>query len=358
MPLKASFKAPALALAHACADGICAACLFGRAAPALTTYELFWYVCLYTLLAFPAQALVGLLCDLLPGGMRRLLLTAAMFLLPAVWLLPLPPLARVIAAGLLNSLFHTLGGADRLGESGGKLTGLGLFVAPGAIGLAVGSMFPASGALFSGLIVLTAIVYLFTQDSPIGTRPGSAVNAGLPAKIIFPALILLSVACRSMGGSAVKFGWKTGLVLPLVFAACVALGKFAGGALSDRFGMARVCLPAAAAAAILIPLCAGIPALALAGQFCVNIAMPATLMLLYRFLPEHPGFCFGLAAGVLYPGTLAGQYLGTLASSGVTALLVLIFALNAAMLALALYQKSKNSENKTDKNKKLKGEAA
>jgi hypothetical protein len=35
--------------------------------------------------------------------------------------------------------------------------------------------------------------------------------------------------------------------------------------------------------------------------------MPVTLWLLYRAMPDAPGFAFGLAASALWPGSLAGR---------------------------------------------------
>ena len=37
--------------------------------------------------------------------------------------------------------------------------------------------------------------------------------------------------------------------------------------------------------------------------------MPVTLWLMYRALPDQPGFSFGLAASALWPGTILGKLL-------------------------------------------------
>ena len=47
--------------------------------------------------------------------------------------------------------------------------------------------------------------------------------------------------------------------------------------------------------------------LSLLGQLLLNLTMPVTLWLLYRWMPDSPGFAFGLAASALWPGTIAGQ---------------------------------------------------
>ena len=38
-----------------------------------------------------------------------------------------------------------------------------------------------------------------------------------------------------------------------------------------------------------------------------NLTMPVTLWLLYRAMPDSPGFAFGLAASALWPGMIAGK---------------------------------------------------
>ena len=47
--------------------------------------------------------------------------------------------------------------------------------------------------------------------------------------------------------------------------------------------------------------------LSLVGQIAINLTMPVTLYLLYKLMPETPGFAFGLAATALLPGTFLGQ---------------------------------------------------
>jgi hypothetical protein len=65
--------------------------------------------------------------------------------------------------------------------------------------------------------------------------------------------------------------------------------------------------------------------------------MPVTLMLLYRAMPNNPGFSFGLAASMLFPGLLAGNLLNGIGhQSFMTPVLFLIFALNAGILSFVL----------------------
>ena len=68
--------------------------------------------------------------------------------------------------------------------------------------------------------------------------------------------------------------------------------------------------------------------------------MPVTLWLIYRAMPESPGFAFGLAAAALWPGTLAGQLI-SLTGAWNSALILVSFA---AGLAAIIYAEKKLSE--------------
>ena len=94
------------------------------------------------------------------------------------------------------------------------------------------------------------------------------------------------------------------------------------------------------AAAVLTAFCAAWAAPALAGQLLLNLTMPVTLWLIYRAMPESPGFAFGLAASALWPGTLAGQLI-SLTGAWNSALILVSFA---AGLAAIIYAEKKLSE--------------
>lgn len=65
--------------------------------------------------------------------------------------------------------------------------------------------------------------------------------------------------------------------------------------------------------------------------------MPVTLWLIYRAMPESPGFAFGLAASALWPGTLAGQLI-SLTGAWNSALILVSFAAGLA----ATYMRKRN----------------
>ncbi len=288
-------------LSHLLVDGLCAATVLGllRAEENLTTLIL-----AYNTLAFSTQCLVGLAADRLRR--HAVSASASMLLVAAGYALPLPPVLRVCCVGAGNSVFHVAGGAMTLERSGGRAGELGVFVAPGAIGLALGTLWPELGTAFAVLLALCALAVI-----PLERR--ASLPDALPVAekraigVASPLLLALAVAVRAVGGTAVSFPWKSGTVWALLTVLCVFAGKTAGGFVCDRLGARRTALLSIVPAALLIAFCSAWALPSLAGQFALNLTMPVTLWLLYRAMPDAPGFAFGLAASALWPGTLAGQ---------------------------------------------------
>ncbi len=290
-------------LAHLLVDGLCAAVLFGPVRDAGDAVEL---ILLYNTLAFSTQSLVGLGADSLKRQGPAAALSMALVVLGFV--LPLTPIFRVLLVGMGNSLFHVAGGVMTLRRSDGRAGKLGVFVAPGAIGLSLGTLWPRLGACFAVLLSLCALAVIpLEHRSSAETHPKERVPVDLPMTV--PLLLALAVAVRAVGGTAVSFPWKEGPVLTLVLTGCVFSGKTAGGFFCDRVGPERTALLSMVPAAVLVAFCARWAVPSMAGQLLLNLSMPVTLWLMYRALPDQPGFSFGLAASALWPGTYLGLLL-------------------------------------------------
>ena len=290
-------------LAHLLVDGLCAAVIFG---PVQASGALGVLVPVYNTLAFSTQCVVGLAADRL----RKHSWSAAISMLLAVlgFALPLPPAVRILCVGAGNSVFHVSAGVMTLERSGGRAGKLGVFVAPGAVGLTLGTLWPGLGPVFAVLLTLcAAAVVPLEKTAPAHRLPDRARSGDVSLTV--PLLLALAVGVRAIGGSAVSFPWKTGALMSLALTGCVFAGKTAGGFLCDRWGPKRTALTSVLAAAGLVAFCSARAVPAMAGQFLLNLSMPVTLCLLYRALPDLPGFAFGLAASALWPGTLAGTML-------------------------------------------------
>lgn len=289
-------------LAHLLVDALCAATIFG---PIAKQGSLMLPIIIYNTLAFSTQCLVGLAADRLRR--HRVSASISMLLVIVGFALPFPAMLRVVLVGMGNSVFHVAGGAMTLEHSNGKAGPLGVFVAPGCIGLTLGTALPGLGWVFAVMLALCAAAILLAErEKEPAARMNTIDNAG---NFGLSTVILLTaaVAVRAVGGSAVSFPWKEGVWLTLLMTAFVFAGKTAGGIICDRLGALKTALWSIIPAAVLIAFFSWSMPLSLLGQLALNLTMPVTLWLMYRAMPESPGFSFGLAASALWPGTIAGQ---------------------------------------------------
>lgn len=285
------------AAAHLLVDGLCAATVFG----ALEAEEkLPLMILVYNTLAFSTQCLVGLAADRLRRD--RIAAAAGMVCVVLGYALPVPGWLRVGLIGLGNSVFHVAGGRMTLLESHGKAWPLGVFVAPGAVGLTLGTLWPRLGTVFAVLLTVSAVLNLLLPETETGGAEREASGS-----LLVPILLTLAVAVRAVGGSAVSFPWKTGAAGALLLTAFVFAGKLAGGLLSERIGARKTAWVSILPAAVLIAFCSAWAAPSLLGQLALNLTMPVTLWLLWRAMPDAPGLAFGLTASALWPGMITGQ---------------------------------------------------
>ena len=326
------------ALAHFLVDAVCVAAMLGRGALGI---ELANAVVVYNTLAFSTQCVLGYILDryglcrrsLKTGG---LLACAGMVIVAAGALDSLTVMAAACITGLGNSLFHVAGGIVTLKRSGGKAAPLGIFVAPGAFGVTVGTLYPQLCVYLAAALLALAgfggALYLkgyasrgaigaavrgtkgyASKGLPVGSgaaTPESSLGSGEEPFPVAPVVLLTAaVAVRAIGGSAAVFSWKQGAVHTLLLTLFVFAGKALGGYLCDRIGCGKSAILSIVPAAVLTAFFAGSMLPALAGQLLINLTMPVTLWMLYLLLPKEPGLAFGLAASALWPGTIIGMFI-------------------------------------------------
>ncbi|MEG2214827.1 MAG: hypothetical protein RRY09_04345 [Oscillospiraceae bacterium] len=316
-------------IAHLLTDALCAASLFGAVA---ATGDMGIAVALYNTLAFSTQCVAGLITDRLRRHER--IAAAALAVVALGALLPLPWLARVIVISLGNSVFHVAAGTVTLKTSAGRAAPLGVFVAPGALGLALGTLYPAALTYYAILALLTCTL-MPREPTAAAPKPREAVNGSVPWLAV--TALLLAVAVRAIGGGAVPFPWRSGALPTLLLAIGVLVGKAAGGFLCDRIGAVKTALVSIPAAALLTAFCGQYAAPSLVGQLLLNLSMPVTLWLLYRAMPDSPGLAFGLAASALWPGALMGGLI-SLTGSARAICVILCFAFGLAAIVYSQHK--------------------
>ena len=279
---------------HFLVDGVCAWAMLGRLAAADTG------ILIYNFCAFALQLPLGAVLDRLGGkrtplcfaGAGCVLTLAGAFLHPAL-------------LGLGNALFHVGGGVDVIREDtrkGFRGQALGIFVAPGAMGLYLGGLLAGKAPLLliPAAAVMALLLCFIRSPGEVSTGPSQK------SPIFLPICCFAVVVLRSFVGFRVVFPWKAGW---LAFAAvgAVVLGKMAGGILAARFGARRITLLSLSAAAVCYAL-GDTPMFGLLALLCFNMTMPLTLYALWRRFPEYPGSCFGCLTLALFLGFLPSHF--------------------------------------------------
>lgn len=258
-----------------------------------------WHFIAYNFLAFAVQMPIGLLADIF-GRNRRFALLGIILVLAG--LCPGPRWLRVLCAGLGNACYHVGGGRDALLHSKG-LTGLGIFVSPGAIGIFLGTLLAGNIAVqWIAAALLAAWGLLITW----GCSPDQIILPKRKPRITAASLMLLVVILRSLVGMCAETPWKLSIyvVLSAIAGAC---GKALGGILGDRFGARRTGIVSLVLAAVLFCF----PDTGIAGVMGVllfNMTMPITLGRAAKACPGYEGFSFGLLTLGLFLGYLPSAY--------------------------------------------------
>ena len=331
------------ALTHAVVDAACATLLWravhdgvvsGRTAvAAFLAYNFF---------AFAVQPLVGLGADRL-GAARGAAAVGALTTAAAVpaSLLSHGLAVAIVLAGLGNAVFHIGGGIVSLTAARGRATPPGIFVAPGAAGVAWGvvhgrgggSAWPPAVALVVLAVVLALAPRPRWRTTPSARRSGPVAASAVETILV---LLLFVIALRAYVGMALVFPWKSQMPLLVALTAGVVLGKALGGVAADRWGWRPVGVGAIALSVPLLALGPDLPVAGIAGALVFNMTMPVTLVAAAAALPRHEGFAFGLTCLALFVGTapalLRWDWAAAISPLGLVALAVAA----AAALWLAL----------------------
>ena len=295
-----------------------------------------WYLwlLLYNFCAFALQMPIGAVADRLDrnscvavggcaGVLAGLLLGIAGF-----------PAGAAVVAGIGNACFHVGGGIDVLNHSERRAAPLGIFVAPGALGIFLGTMLGRAGTeaavWIGGLLILSAVViraaagreklWLSSGNAPFSfSVPSSSVSSG--RTLMAAACFLAAVILRSYSGMIQNFPWKESLAgSGFILAGAVVLGKMAGGVLADKWGIQRTAFRSMCAAAVGF-LCLVYPAAGILAVFFWNMSMPLTLWAVSKVFPGAKGFGFGLLTFGLFvgfcPAWLGGSSVGGPVQSGI-----------------------------------------
>ena len=326
-------------LMHFLEDGLCA---FAMYTVFLHRPDAYLYILIYNFCAFALQMPLGALVDLLrekqaeATGRFRMLPLSALTAVLGVFVTFFGALLHPAVLGLGNALFHVGGGIGTIDEDRQKkLKGqaLGIFVAPGAMGLflgtVIGKVTPGNRfglgllAILFAFMLATMILYLsmfvaerkrLAQELAEKKDSGTPKNTGLAEKpsaqtpftgfaFLASALCFLVVVVRSHVGMSIGFSWKQGTAIGVLATAMVVGGKMLGGILAAHIGR-KITVVASLVLAALCYFFSDHMAFGLLALLFFNMTMPITLQLLVDRFPHLAGFNFGLLTFALFIGFL------------------------------------------------------
>ncbi|MBQ1505167.1 MAG: hypothetical protein IIZ48_00175 [Erysipelotrichales bacterium] len=298
-----------LSILHMLVDFVCAFSLYG-----ILLHEGGQMFLVYNFCAFALQMPLGVVLDawnLRKGNM----LPGIVFTALGVIMTLTGTFTSVMILGTGNALFHVGGGVLTIHEddhAGFAGRGLGVFVAPGAIGLCAGTLI-SSMAHKETVIAVCALIAANGVLALIHCLKNAQANASpksiKPAKEYLPVLIgcFLVVVLRSFTGMAMSFPWKTGAAVTLISVLFVAFGKAAGGFVFSKYSRKTAGTVTLLGAAVLFALGKNmIPGML--GLFFFNMTMPVTLYMLKEKMPDTPGLAFGILTFGLFIGYLPVYY--------------------------------------------------
>lgn len=326
-----------LGTSHAVVDFCCAAILYALVGKVDIIF-LLKLVIIYNFLAFGLQSVFGFIADKTKEPLNYAIV-GCLFLIAGISICK-NPMLTIVLMGIGNALFHIGGGIISLEMGNGQAKLPGAFVAPGAVGLFLGSfwgLIPNIENIWLAFFPLICIALMIFSDIPKEKQKAYENKASIPVYSVILLLILISVCIRSFVGLSFDFTAKDNFNLLLTLVLAIAAGKFTGGLLADKFGMFNTAVIGLLISAPLLKF-GYIPQLAILGMFLFNLTMPVTLTALANMMPNHKGLSFGLTTLALLIGFLPVICGFKVSQSMFTAEIVLISAVVTA-ISLKLYEK-------------------
>jgi len=268
--------------------------------------DYFFLILTYDILAFSGQAVIGLIIDRFRFWFGTALLGLA---LPAVAVIVLPfePLLAAVLAGLGNACFHVGAGALSLYVTPGRATAPGIFVAPGVLGLALGTYLGKGGHFIAWPFLLALgiclVVALFSRIPQV-PETKEVEKPKINLAVLAVVLLLFSIVVRSLVGKAGTFACPKLTIVLFTVATAAFAGKAIGGIVSDRFGWIAISVGALLVSAPLLGVGGSNWLMVGVGMFFFQMTMPVTLVAVWSLMPRRPGLAFGLNCFALTLGAL------------------------------------------------------
>lgn len=306
-------------LCHFIVDFVCAVFILGNLPSIARTNEfitsvinskLITSVIIYNFFAFAFQVPLGYILD--KFKIYKYIAIIGLCIIGLCYLINFNNIFILAAlVGIGNALFHLEGGVNIYGLSDRKAFLNGLFVAPGALGIFLGTFlgrtYHDEFTFLSIALIFISIPLLFLVqkqeiDKELEKNKKNNFNKFSAALIVI--LIGISIIVRSIGGSAIVYTKETGFTLGLIYTISIVIGKAFGGLLADKFGFLKVALISLTCSAICLLLGYNVRIFAYIGILLFNIPMSITLTILENTVTKKIACAVGLNTMFLFIGYL------------------------------------------------------
>ena len=321
-------------LSHFIVDFVCAVFVLGKLPHiAYTVKDFAISVVIYNFFAFAFQVPLGYILD--KFKIYKYVSIIGLCLIGFSYLINYNNIfILAIIVGIGNALFHLEGGVNIYSLSNRKAFLNGLFVAPGALGIFLGTAFHDELIITYipiVLIIISICLLFLVQKYEIknkleNNKKTSDINPNIDL-IVF--LIGISIIVRSIGGSAIIYTWKSSFILGLIYTISIVIGKAFGGLLADKFGLLKVAIISLASSMVCLILGYNIHVFAYIGILLFNIPMSITLTILINTLSNRVAYAVGLNTMFLFIG-----YLICFIDITINNNLILIISILYAMLSI------------------------
>lgn len=296
-----------LGLAHGLNDLI-AGFLIAFYSATLTNVNIWTIYFTYVLIGFGGQVFAGLLVDFYKSKTRHFLVAILFIFIFCVFYIHIPPILLTILIGIASSFIHVIGGALSLQNAKNvQNRHVGIFAAPGTIGLALGgllSLQPAlATAIFAVLTLFLTLTFLFIDKSAfILQETHEKVDNQRLIKFekhgIIMALLLLMFTFRSVLWEVGQYLFVQDIQAITIIAGFAFFGKLLGGLASEKFTPKTYIYGTLGIALFLFSISFKNLWLIAMGNAFLQSSIPITLQLLYQQMPEKPATASGLGFGL------------------------------------------------------------